>query len=406
MKKSKTKSASFNIAFFLAAFWLAAFLIFLRLPKEGSLPIGKKVKVVGVIKEEPKILGQSQYFYLSNIRIRTRAFPEFMVGDKLEVIGVIEAPGNIEFGEVRLLSHHELAFWQKPIFNLRRFLADRVSQLLPSRESSILLGMILGIDQIPSDLKDDLRKTGTIHAVVVSGQNISIVAGFFAILVGILHRRLVIVLTLLAILFYTLLVGAQPPAVRAAIMGVLAYGAVGLGRQTLSLWSLFLAAALMLFFSPQLLFDLSFQLSFAATFGVVAIAPLLDDVLKFIPHFVREGLTVTTSAWLLTLPILAFTFNQISLVALLANLAVFFIILPIMVLGFATIFAAAINPILGTVFAWLAFICIWYFVKSVEFFARFPLASIKIPHFALFWVFLYYGVVLALWFSFLQKKSA
>ncbi|OGD86240.1 hypothetical protein A2Z23_00575 [Candidatus Curtissbacteria bacterium RBG_16_39_7] len=404
MKKSKTKLASFSAIFFLLIFLLAAFLIFLRLPKEESLPIGKKVRVVGVLKEEPRIFGQSQYFGLTNLRIRSKVFPEFKAGDELEVIGILESPGKIEFPEIKLLAQNQLSFWQQPIFSLRKYLAKRVESLLPNREAAILLGMILGIDQIPFDLKANLRKTGTIHAVVVSGQNISIVAGFFAILIGILHRRLVILLTLLAILAYTFLAGAQPPVVRAAIMGSLAYGAIGLGRQKLSFLSLFLTAGVMLFVSPRLLFDLSFQLSFAATFGIIAIVPILADILKFLPNFLGEGLKVTTAAWLLTLPILAFTFGQISLIAIFANLAIFFAILPIMILGFATISAAAISLSLGAIFAWFAFVPLWYFVWVVEFFAKFPWASIDASRFGLIWVFLYYGVIFLIWI-FLWQRS-
>jgi competence protein ComEC len=388
----------------LFAILLAAFSIYLRLPKGGSLPIGKKVRIVEVLREEPRVFGQSQYFYLSDIRIRAKRYPEFKAGDKLEVVGVLEPQGKIEFPEVRLLAKEKGSFWQELIFHFRRFLAERVGSLLPNRQSSILLGMILGIDQIPADLKDSLRKTGTIHAVVVSGQNISIVAGFFAILVGILHRRLVIILTLLAIFLYTLLAGAQPPVVRAAIMGSLAYGAVGLGRQRLSLWALILAAALMLFVSPKLLFDLSFQLSFAATFGIVAIVPILEKFLRFLPNFLREGATVTLAAWLLTLPILAFTFGQISLIAVIVNLAIFFAILPIMILGFATIFVVVVSQVLGGIIAWFVFVPLWYFVKSVEFFARFPWAAIDVPKFGLIWVFLYYGVVLAIWIFLWQRQ--
>jgi len=404
LKKSKTRSASFSIIFVLLAILLAAFSIYLRLPKGESLPIGKKVRIVEVLTEEPRVFGQSQYFRLADVRIRAKVFPEFKAGDKLELVGILEPPGKIEFPEIKLLAQDQVGFWQRPILGLRRFLANRVGQLLPNREASILLGKILGIDQISADLKADLRKTGTIHAVVVSGQNISIVAGFFAILIGILHRRLVIFLTLLAIFAYTFLAGAQPPVVRAAIMGSLSYSAIGLGRQQFSLWVLFLAAAIMLFVSPSLLFDLSFQLSFAATFGIVAIVPILDEFLGSLPNLLREGLAVTTAAWLLTLPILSFTFGQISLVAIISNLAIFFAILPIMVLGFATIFAAAASSVLGAIFAWLAFVPLWYFVKAVEFSAKIPLASIGVPQFGLIWVFAYYVVILAIWI-FLSRRQ-
>src|SRR3989344_5296412 len=136
---------------------------------------------------------------------------------------------------------------------------------------------------LPPALKLALRDTSTLHIVVASGQNLSMVAGFFLSLAGLIKRKHAIVLSLLAVTGYTLLTGAQVPILRAAIMFSLASLATLSGRLKEGWWVLIVTAALMLLLNPEWVYDLSFQLSFLATFGVVVVSPILLKSLHKIP---------------------------------------------------------------------------------------------------------------------------
>ncbi len=250
----------------------------------------------------------------------------------------------------------------------RQSLDARISQLLPSPEAELLSGILLGNKKsLPPELKLALRDTSTLHMVVVSGQNLSMVAGFFLLLSGLIKRRIAIAFSLLAIVFYTLLTGVQVPVLRAAVMAILAFYAEAVGRQRDGVWVLIVTAGLMLLVNPSWTGDLSFQLSFLATLGIIMVAPLFSRALKFLPVFLRQDLAVTVGAQLLIMPIIVQNFHQLSVVGVFANLLVGWTIPFIMILGVLTL-------VLGGVVSFITSAFLTYFVYTVKFFASLPFA--------------------------------
>lgn len=250
---------------------------------------------------------------------------------------------------------------------LRQTLDQKIEQILPSPQAQLLSGILLGNKKdLPPQFRLALRDTSTLHMVVVSGQNLSLVAGFFLTLSGLLKRKTAIILSFIAIIFYTLLTGAQIPVLRAAVMVALAGVAQLMGRQKDTIWVLIVAAGLMLLINPGWINDLSFQLSFLATVGVVVVAPILLTYLKNLP-LIGQDLAVTLSAQVLVLPIIAQNFHQISFTGILANLLVLWTIPFIMILGVLTL-------LFGFLTSWAVNILLTYFVYIVEFFASVPFA--------------------------------
>lgn len=278
---------------------------------------------------------------------------------------------------------------------IREKLDKTISSFLPSPQAELLSGIILGNQKdLPPELKLALRDTSTLHIVVVSGQNLTLVAGLFIFtLAGIVKRRLAILISLGAIIFYTLLTGAQIPVIRAAIMAVLGFGAQFFGRMKESVWILIVTAGSMLLFNPNWLTSISFQLSFLATLGVIVVAPILEEHLKFLPRLISQDLAITTGAQLMVLPIIAQNFHQLSLVGLFANLAVGWTVPFIMVLGTLMLF-------LGQLGAWAVSALLTYFIYVVSFFASLPFAweyvGEKIWIFWLGYYFLLAAVLLSL----------
>ena len=164
------------------------------------------------------------------------------------------------------------------IYQIRTKAWELLKTYLPARESSLLSGILLGIDWlIPRYLEDAYRATGTIHIIAISGFNITLIAWQIIHLFRRFFRPVAAaVLAILAISFYTFLVGADPAVVRAAVMGSLAIPAYFLGRRLIGIHSLTIAAAVMLAFNPFLLWEVGFQLSFLATLGLMVLAdPLI-----------------------------------------------------------------------------------------------------------------------------------
>ena len=294
-----------------------------------------------------------------------------------------------------------------------------VVRILPQPESAILAGVVLGMDRdLPAGLVEAFRRTGTSHLLVVSGFNVTLIAG---LVLGLLSRRLspfrAALLAALAVLLYTLLVGADPPVLRAAIMALLGLGGNLLGRRQAGLNSLTLAAAVMALFEPGLLADPGFQLSFTATLGLIVYGtPFQDAFLKWtekIPlPWLRKGtglvveyLATTLAAQLATLPVIAYHFHNISLSALLTNLLVLPVQPLLMILGGAAVLLGILWLPLGQAAGLLALPLAGFTVRVVEWIAGWstPL-SLEVSGWGVLIMYALLGGVTILWMRFPARR--
>lgn len=256
----------------------------------------------------------------------------------------------------------------------RQALDKKISQFLPSPQAELLSGIMLGQNKnLPARLKLALRDSSTLHIVVASGQNLSMVSGFFLGLSGLIKRRNALILSFIAAISYTLLSGMQVPILRAAIMFGFASIAQFFGRQRDSWWALLITAALMLLVNPSWITNLSFQLSFLATFGVIVIAPILIRRFRKAP-IIGQDLAVTLAAQVMVTPVIAQNFHQISLVSLIANVLVLWTISFIMILGSLMLLVGMVSSVAGLVVGLAVNILLTYFIYIVQFFASLPFA--------------------------------
>lgn len=257
---------------------------------------------------------------------------------------------------------------------VRQTLDQRISKFLPSPQAELLSGILLGQNKnLPGRFKLALRDTSTIHIVVASGQNLSMVAGFFLGLAGLLKRKNAIILSLIASIIYVLLTGFQIPIVRAAIMFSLAAFAQLFGRQRDGIWVLIVTGGLMLWINPKWITDLSFQLSFMATIGVIVVAPILLKHLHSIP-IISQDLAVSLGAQLMVTPIIAQNFHQFSIVGLITNLFVLWTVAFIMISGTVMLILSFISSMLAQLATLFLSVLLTYFIYVVQFFASLPFA--------------------------------
>lgn len=283
----------------------------------------------------------------------------------------------------------------------RNSLTTILGQYLSNPQSALLAGMVLGVkEDLPSEFKKSLRETSTIHIVVVSGQNLSMLAGFLMGFSRIIGRRKAAALSLIVILFYTFLTGLQIPTIRAAIMVFFGFLAGLFGREKYSLWILSLTGYIMLLYQPDWLNSLSFQLSFLATLAVVKIAPVFEQKLHKIPDILRTDLSVSIAAQLLTLPIIAYNFREISLVGILVNTLILWTVPLIMIFGMIVIFASFISVTLGSLIVFIPNILLTYFTAVVEMFAAMPLDSLKLGQTSIYFWMGYYFLLLGIFTRF------
>ncbi len=244
----------------------------------------------------------------------------------------------------------------------------------------------------------------------ISGFNISIIAGVFTKLFRrMFGEKRAVPLAIIAIALYTVLAGASASVVRAAIMGTIVLLAGGLNRPSTGLASLAAAAFLMTAVSPGTLWDVGFQLSVAATLGLVLYAePFTRAATRALARFTSqenadrliavagEFSILTLAAQITTLPLIAFYFHQISLVSLAANLLVLPVQPQVMILGGIAALGAMINSTAGALLAWLAWPFVTFTIVMVELLAKVPGAAISIGRFPLVAVFAMYAVIFGL----------
>lgn len=249
---------------------------------------------------------------------------------------------------------------------VRHKLDQQIGTLLPSPQAQLLSGILLGQNKsLPPEFRLALRDTSTLHIVVASGQNLTFVAGFFLYLAGLIKRRVVLTLTLVAVVSYVILTGGQIPILRAAVMVTLAFLAQLLGRQNSSIWVLTLTAAVFLLINPKWISDLSFQLSFLATLGVVVAAPIILKYLKFVP-VLSSDLATSLGAQMMVTPVIIQNFHQLSLVSILANLLVLWTVSLIMISGSVMLALSLIWQPLGNFSNLPVNILLTYFVDVVK----------------------------------------
>lgn len=269
-----------------------------------------------------------------------------------------------------------------------------MAQAMPKQDAAAIFAMLFGGYQgIRPELLEAFTVTGIVHILSVSGSHITLMAGTANIVGRFLHMspRATAALATGVILFYSLLAGAIPPVIRSALMGILTLLALTAGRERDAQHILGLVALGLLLYSPLWLFDISFQLSFGATAGLLYLAPPLRERLrKKLPVFVADSLAVTIGAQLSVLPIIAWYFNVLSLSSLLANLVIAPIVEWIIVAGLLAGLLASLVPMAGKVVFLLASVVLGLVYELSRWVAALPGSQIYMPTFSWWGGILYY----------------
>ncbi len=230
-------------------------------------------------------------------------------------------------------------------------LTARIGRALPKDEATLATGMLYGDQDLSRDQRELLRRAGLLHLVAVSGSNVTIVVTVLlgAILAFGFHRRHAFWIASFGILGFVAFVGFSASVVRAGIMGWLVLFARHVGRIPTPSRVLLVAASVMTFLTPTLLFfDRGFGLSFLATWGLLAWSPIFESAFAKLPNVLslRSAAAMTTSATLMTAPYLAWTFGRMSFAGLLTNLLALPLVPWIMLW---TAFVAALGDLPGSV---------------------------------------------------------
>ena len=274
--------------------------------------------------------------------------------------------------------------WLPPLADpsgLRAALGEPLRRLVPEPESGILVGIALGErTAIGPDLAYAFAASGTTHLLAISGFNMTLVAGAAGLALRGRGRPVIrAIVTVAAVVGYSVLVSGGASVFRAAAMAVVAALGLALGRRAAATNALAAAVAVMLIADPATVADAGFLLSVGATAGLFAFQERIAAELGPLPTLIREGLAATLAATLPTLPIVAAIFGRVSLIAPLANVLAVPLFPPLMAAAVATAVIGVLLPAAALPFALVGYGLARMLRAVVETAAALPAASVEVP---------------------------
>ncbi|KGE15395.1 ComEC/Rec2 family competence protein [Sphingobacterium deserti] len=295
---------------------------------------------------------------------------------------------------------------------LRHTLKDKFAKFVTDQEAlSVCAALIFGHrSDFSNETLQVFSETGTIHVLSVSGMHVGIVFYLLNLICRFLDKirygkvfRFTFIM--LAIWSYVVLTGMAPSILRAGLMISFLLFADWGERKYASLNSLFASAFLLLIFDPFLIFDVGFQLSYMAVFGLFTLYPLLNKLVRpryWFPRVALQLIWVSLSAQLFTAPFALYYFQQFPTYFLVGNL---FIALPstlLMYLGILLSFSpfAFLNAYIGL---GLVYLC-KFMLEGLYFVQKLPLSVISGIQMSVFEMILF-ALLLALFVTSWRMKS-
>lgn len=263
----------------------------------------------------------------------------------------------------------------------RDMFAGKVRQSIDEPQASLGIGFLLGQKSaLPSDLMQALQVAGLTHIVVASGYNLMILVRLARRIFEKVSRYLAMLTSGGLIIGFIAMTGMTPSMTRAGLVAALGLVAWYVGRKFHPATLLVFAAAVTVMIEPSNVWgNVGWMLSFAAFAGVMLVAPILTAYLfgKEKVPFIAQLFIETTSAQLVTLPIIMAVFGNLSIVALLANMLVLPFIPLTMLMTFITGLIGFIAPALQMIVAWPTQVLLDGIVRVIEWCAALPGAQMS-----------------------------
>jgi competence protein ComEC len=320
--------------------------------------------------------------------------PHLRRGDLVRLRGRLQVPDDAAFLDalhrtgvattLRLTVIERLGGAPNPLVRLTQTVRDvigrSIERAFPPREAGLLLGLALGDgSRLDPATVRDFRATGLGHLLVVSGQNVAMVLAPVLALASALGVARVgkAVVGIGTIVFFVVLTGAEPSVLRAGLMAGVALMGVLAGRPRSTGVVLSAAVLVLILLEPWLVRSIGFQLSVAATAGIVALAGPLDERLRrLVPAPLALAAATTLAAQLGVTPILLFHFHDVAGVTVVANLAAAPAVSPALLIGVAAAGVGIGSSWLGSLVAAIALIPLRYLELVANVLGRAPVAHV------------------------------
>lgn len=292
----------------------------------------------------------------------------------------------VQENDMELVKKEKVPLFTDLLFTTKNSIIKLLDQYIEGKqEAGIAQALLIGFKRnIDKSLLDAYSKTGIIHIIAISGMHLGMIYLLLLKLLYPLRNKnqypvIEFIIVVIIIWLFTLLTGAAPSIVRAAIIfSCMSMGKL-LKRKYNSLNALAFAALCILFYNPLLIDDIGFQLSFAAVISIICFYLPIKKLLYIenkILLLCWESTSITISAQILTLPLLLYHFHQFPVIFLFTN----FIAVPISgVVLYLEILLLAVSPIrlIASLFGKSIYLLLAWLNNWVAAMASLPFTSIS-----------------------------
>ena len=360
-----------------------------------NLNIGEKISLKGNLRVPFSATNPSQFDYSSYLKNFNTFTVLYSEGEELKI-------NNSKIG----------VKWEflQGLNNTRNRILKIHSKYLRSPNLEILGGIVFGDDAVapPDYIKNSFINSGLLHILAASGMNVAFIFTFWFVILKLLRvpYKPRVLSGMFVVVLYTFMTGLGPSVVRAALMLLLVLAGKLIDRDAHSVSLLSLVAVLMLIYNPAYINNVSFQLSFLVTFGLLTTANILSQKLDKVPNWISAPILIPVVAQIWIAPIQMFYFNTFSLYSVLANISTVSILSVISFCGFVSSLFAIVTPIADIsckIFDFFLNYLLNVLVYISDFFANLPHCILQTVHPNIFQMILYYFALLSI--TFLVKYS-
>lgn len=370
----------------------------------------------GEIRSDPVVKSTEQVVYVKldgeknfyDVKVTLPLYPKYEVGERLTLTSKVTPIENFIDDKSKATANFDYTLFmhssdvgsaayfpkvvlvekrgdglQDVLFSIKKFISEKLHEKVSEPASYIAVGILLGVSEIPNDLRDIFRVSGLSHILVLSGFNIVIVISTVLFIFSFLPLLLRLVLATTLTLLFVLMVGATPSVVRATIMALIALLAYGVGRTYVSRQALIFSLLLVILYDPRLLFyDVSLHLSFLATAGLVYLGEVFNTLfvrINFFKNrkFLTELVAITLATYTVTLPYSMYTFGSFSLYAFLANLLIVPLVPSVMFMSFLVVLLSFISETVSSLFGYIDSLLIDLIIAVVKGVNDLPFSTIS-----------------------------
>ena len=394
--------------------------------EEAYKNIPKQIKTYATVISEPK---ETDYYNCFEIKIQNKKFLMYVdkkinieFGMNIKVNGEYSEPqekrnykgfnykeylklkkiyGTIMAKDIEIIRENNVNYILMLSNTTRNKIIDISKQILSEENAGLLSGLLVGEkNDVSENISKSFSKSNLAHILAISGTHISyIIIGISFILTQIKSpRRITHILTILILIFFMFITNFSPSVMRASIMAIIILSAKLVYRKSDILNSMAISLIIILIDNPLSINDIGLQLSYLATLGIVLLNKSIANFLsKRINKKVSELISVTLSAQILILPIVALNFNAISTIFILSNIIAMPIVGVIILFGYVNIFIGFFSIKVASILGVLLNILIEVLVWISEFMASFPFSNFYVVTPSLVVVSIYYLFLILLY---------